>query len=158
MEPTRATIQSINVSRGGVPKRPIPTASVEANGITVDRQRDLRYHGGPERALCIYSLEQIEALRAEGHPIEPGTTGENITTAGIDLFSLAPGARLKLGPEVEIEITSYCAPCKNIAPSFIDAEFSRMSQKVHPGWSRLYARIVTPGTITAGDPITLVMT
>ena len=37
------------------------------------------FHGGPERALCLFSLERILELQAEGHPIFPGAAGENIT-------------------------------------------------------------------------------
>ena len=50
-------------------------------GLEGDRHRNRKLHGGPDRALCLFSLERIEALQAEGHPIEPGTLGENLTLA-----------------------------------------------------------------------------
>ncbi len=149
------SIYQINISGGGVPKLPVEHAEVRVLGIAGDVHRNRRYHGGPDRALCLYSLEQLEALRDEGHPIVPGSAGENIVTAGLDLGALAPGARLRLGTTVEIEIASYTAPCKTIAGSFTDGKFNRISQKVHPGWSRLYARVLREGTIRAGDPIIL---
>src|SRR5690349_4183315 len=75
-------IHSLNVSNGGVPKLPVPSCDVRPSGIAGDRQRDHRYHGGPQRAVSLYSLELLEALRAEGHPVAPGALGENLTLAG----------------------------------------------------------------------------
>lgn len=121
-------------------------------GLEGDRQRDLRYHGGPERAVCLYSLERILALQAEGHPIFPGAAGETVTMVGLEWDALAPGVKLKLG-EAEIELTDYTVPCKTIAAAFADGEFKRILQKNHPGWSRLYARVLTPGTLSVGDEV-----
>lgn len=155
MSDTQASILQISTSKGGVPKRGVFTAVVGVNGIEGDRQRDRRFHGGPTRALCLYSIEQIAALQADGHTIFPGSTGENITTSGIDLSQVTPGDRLTLGDTVVIEIMSYTSPCRNIKESFRDEEFSRISQKVHPGWSRLYAAVITEGEIAVGDTISL---
>jgi len=145
----------INVSEGGVPKVAIPAGEVSAAGLSGDRQRDRRHHGGAERALCLFSLERILALQQERHPIYPGAIGENLTLAGLDWSLLAPGARLRLGESVEIAITSYTVPCSNIASAFADGNMNRVSQKKHPGWSRLYARVLQPGRIAIGDPVSL---
>ena len=155
MADLQPSILQINTSKGGVPKRGVHSATVGTEGIEGDRQRDKRYHGGPTRALCLYSIEQILELQKEGHTIFPGSTGENITTSGIDLSQITPGARLALGETVVIEIMSYTAPCKNIKESFRDDDFMRISQKTHPGWSRLYASVITEGEIAVGDTITL---
>ncbi len=141
----------MNVSNGGVPKRPVPGARVSALGLDGDRQRDARYHGGPERALCLFSLERIEALAAEGHAIGPGTLGENVTVSGLDWDRVDPGARYCLGRRVVIEITGYASPCAKIRPAFAGGEHPRVSQKAHPGWSRVYARVLAPGAIAPGD-------
>lgn len=146
-------IHRINVSRGGVPKRAVDEAHVTRLGIEGDTQANRKYHGGPERALCLYAVEVIDRVAAEGHPIEPGSTGENITTINLDWAALAPGARLRLGREVEIELTSYTVPCRTIAASFIRGGFGRILQKKHPGESRLYARVLREGRIKIGDPI-----
>ena len=149
------SIYQINSSRGGVPKLPIAEASINTLGIESDYQRDRRHHGGPERALCLYSLEEIARLQAEGHPIYPGAAGENVTLEGINLAALTPGARLRLGDEVEIEMTGYAAPCKNITECFADGDFTRISEKLHPGKSRVYARILRTGVIRTDDPVVL---
>lgn len=145
-------VHSINTSRGGVPKLPRPEAAVTEGGLEGDRQRDRRYHGGPMRAVSLYSLERIQALRAEGHPVDVGTMGENLTLAGLDWDRVGPGARLAVGA-VLLEITTAAAPCKTIAASFTGGAFVRASQKVHPGWSRWYARVLRPGVARVGDPV-----
>ena len=146
-------IFQLNVSGGGVPKLAVREAALTPRGLEGDRQRDLRYHGGPERALCLYALERVVELQAEGHPIYPGSVGENLTVVGLDWSRLAPGARLALGGEALAEVTSYTSPCKKIAPSFDGGDFKRISQKLHPGHSRLYARVLRPGRLRVGDPV-----
>ena len=149
------TIAQVNISPGGVPKRPVASAEVGELGLQGDDHDEKQIHGGPERAVCLFSLERIEALAAEGHPIAPGYAGENVTARGIDWDLVVPGARLRLGSSVLLEITRYAAPCKTIRAWFLEGRFARMSQKLHPGWSRAYARVLTGGTIRPGDPIEL---
>ncbi|HEX8128309.1 MAG TPA: MOSC domain-containing protein [Pyrinomonadaceae bacterium] len=146
-------IYQLNCSAGGVPKLPVEEAQLTPTGLSGDRQRYPVIHGGPQRALCLYSLEVIQALQAEGHPIYPGSTGENVTVAGLDWATLAPGHRLALGDEVVIELTSYANPCRNIRGSFGDGKFKRISQKQHAGESRLYARVIRTGRLAVGQPV-----
>src|SRR4051812_27627792 len=136
------TVRSINLSNGGVPKKAVGVAQVSRYRVEGDAQRDLRFHGGPERAVCLYSLELIQALRAEGHPIDVGTAGENVTVSGLDWGLVEPGTRMKIGSEVLLEIASFTKPCKTIRESFVEGKFIRISQKLHPGWSRVYARVL----------------
>lgn len=149
-------IYQLNISNGGVPKLPVSEAFVGRLGLTGDAQRDLEHHGGPDRAVCLYAFEHIVALQGAGHPIAPGTTGENVTITGLDWPSLGPGTRLALGDEVELEITGYAAPCSNIAGSFADGVFTRLSQKKYPGWSRLYARVLRTGAVVLGDTVRVI--
>lgn len=148
-------IFQLNVSNGGVPKLAVREAVLTTEGLEGDRQKDLRYHGGPERALCLFALERVLELQAEGHPIFPGSTGENLTVVGLDWSSLTTGSRLLLGEEALVEIASYTAPCKYIGASFLDGDFKRISQKIHPGHSRLYARVLRPGQLFVGQPVKL---
>jgi MOSC domain-containing protein YiiM len=149
-------LYQINVSKGGVPKLPIVEVEVNKLGIVGDKQKDLRYHGGPERAICLFDLKIIEALKLEGHPIFPGSTGENLTIVLSNYNSLTPGVQLAIGKEVVLEISSYTAPCKTIQKSFINHEFKRISQKLHPQQSRLYARVIKGGHLKKGDIIELI--
>ena len=154
-EPTggpAARIVGLQRSDGGVPKLPVDSAAVMVNGMSGDRQRNRRFHGGPQRALCLYSQERIDALVAEGHLLAPGVVGENVTIVGLPWEQVRPGRRLALG-EVEVEVTSYTAPCENIAAAFLDGRFVRISQKLHPGWSRVYVRVLREGTLHLGDAV-----
>ena len=148
-------IFQLNSSNGGVPKLAVREAVLTPTGLEGDRQRDRRFHGGPERALCLYALERILQLQAEGHPIFPGSAGENVTVSGLDWGLLKPGARLALGEEVLVEISSYTTPCRVIAESFLEGEFKRILQKAHPGHSRLYARVLQTGRLAVGQPVRL---
>ena len=74
--------------------------------------------------------------------------------AGVDWTAMRPDARLEIG-EVLLEITSSTFPCKKIAASFSDGDFTRVSQKVNPGWSRFYARVLREGVVTVGDRVVL---
>jgi MOSC domain-containing protein YiiM len=150
-----ATLRSINTSNGGVPKLPRDAANVLTTGIVGDKQRDRRLHGGPDRAVCLYSLNLIDALHAEGHPIAIGSIGENFTIYGLDWGRLGPDVRLEVG-DVTLQITRPANPCKNIADSFLDGDINRVSQKVRPGWSRWYARVLQEGHVSVGAPVLIV--
>lgn len=139
-----------------MPKRPVPEAVVTTNGLRGDMQGDLRYHGGPERAVSLFSLDVVERLRAEGHPISPGSAGENVTVAGLDWGLVVPGARLEFEGGVVLEVTRYCTPCGKIRASFEDGKIHRINQEDHPGESRVYARVIAEGTVRAGEALKVV--
>jgi MOSC domain-containing protein YiiM len=150
-----ARIFQISISNGGVPKYGQPEAGLTEFGIDGDGHRHAKVHEDHDRALCIYSLERILSLQEEGHPISPGAIGENLTIAGLNWERLTPGACLRLGDKVVVEITSYTTPCRHITPFFVDEDYDRVSQTRHPGWSRLYARVLTPGRLRVGDRVEL---
>ncbi|MBD0371985.1 MAG: MOSC domain-containing protein [Pyrinomonadaceae bacterium] len=158
IDETSAQIFQLNASDGGVPKRSIEESEVTPTGLVCDRQAHPKIHGGPDRALCLYSLERIEELQGEGHPITPGSVGENITIRGLDWSELVPGVRLALGDEVVVEITSYTNPCNSITAYFIKGNYSRIAQKKHPGYSRLYARVLTTGRLRRGQRVRVLET
>jgi MOSC domain-containing protein YiiM/GNAT superfamily N-acetyltransferase len=143
----------VNVSRGGVPKRPVDAARVTVLGLDGDRQNDVTVHGGPHRAVCLLGIEAIRRVAAEGHPIAPGTTGENLTVEGFDVSALAPGTRLAVGADVVLEIAAPAAPCETIRESFRDGRFSRLGANRHPDDSRMYARVLVEGEVRPGDPV-----
>ena len=151
--PPYAHVHQINVSDGGVPKYPVLEAKISTEGVEGDRQRNLKVHGGPDRAVCLFSLELIERMQDEGHSIDAGSSGENLTLAGLDWDTLAPGTTLKIGPDVQLEVASYCAPCEHNARWFRDGDIKRISQRTNPGWSRLYARVLRPGVVRSGDVV-----
>lgn len=147
------SVVAVNVSNGGVPKKSVTVALVTRSGLQDDAHSDTKHHGGPERAVCIYALERIRGLQLEGHPIDIGTAGENVTIEGVDWDRVAPGATIRLGDRVVLEVASFTNPCKTIKGSFIDGKFTRIAQSLHPGWSRVYARVLAEGEIHPGDPV-----
>tara|TARA_B100000287_G_scaffold63710_1_gene55295 strand:- start:1584 stop:2063 length:480 start_codon:yes stop_codon:yes gene_type:complete len=148
-----AVVIAVNVNpEGGVPKHPVDSAFLRKEGVEGDRQNDLKHHGGPDRAVCLFSSEVIEELRSEGHPIEAGSVGENLTISGLDWNILQPGSQLNVGNAL-IEITSPAPPCRTIQNSFSKGNFSRISEKKHPGWSRWYARVLREAQVYTEDSV-----
>ena len=146
-------VHRINVSDGGVPKQPVLEARVTEKGVEGDRQRNLKVHGGADRAVCLYSLELLERLQDEGHPIDAGSSGENLTVAGLEWELIQPGVVLSVGPDLLLEVKSYTGPCSQNASWFRDGDYQRISQKKNPGWSRVYARVLRDGVVRPGDEI-----
>ena len=150
------TLVQISVNpRGGVPKHRVLSARILSTQVEGDKQRQLKFHGGPERAVCLFSWEVIRSLQDEGHPIDCGTTGENLTISGVDWSTLRAGTQIKIGHEVLIELTRETTPCKNIAACFIDGDFNRIHHQLHPGESRWYARVLREGIVREGDAVHL---
>jgi MOSC domain-containing protein YiiM len=150
-----ASVHQLNLSTGGVPKRSVERATLREGGIVGDGHDHPDIHGGPERAVCLYALERIEALKEEGHPIEPGYLGENVTVSGLRWEDVRPGARLRLGGAL-VEVTRYTTPCKTIARYFVGGNFNRIHEARHAGWSRVYARVIEAGDVAPGDAVEIV--
>jgi len=148
-------VESINTSGGGVPKTGVFEGLITEQGLDGDRQQNLRIHGGPDRAISLYSLDIIRALQREGHPIAVGSAGENLTVSGLDWSRVVPGTEIEIG-EVRLLITKYATPCESIADSFLGRDATRISQKLHPGWSRVYCRVLSGGLVRIGDPVNLI--
>ncbi len=151
-----ATIFQLSRSNGGVPKLAVPEVMIRTAGLEGDWQLNRVHHGGPDRAVCLFPIETIQTLQAEGHPIVPGSVGENITTVGLHWELVVPGTQLLLGDRVLLEIVSFTVPCRTIQRAFADGKFGRISQKTHPGSSRVYARVLAEGVVRVGDPVVLV--
>lgn len=139
---------SVNVSTGGIPKRPVPEARVLAACIEGDG-RDHAKHDKADRAISLLDDEMLAVLRAEGYDVTPGALGENLTVRGLGLQEMAPGMRLRFTGGVEIELTEERKPCfvlDSIHPSLKEAVVGRCG---------FLARVVTEGTLAAGAEITV---
>ena len=150
-----AVVHSINISsEGGVPKLPIDRAEILFAGVKGDynRFRMEKNNGIGTRAVTLFSLEQIKKLKGEGHTIDVGTTGENITIEGIDWPTLEAGTRMMVG-EAMIELSEPTAPCSKIGKSFIDGAFSRIDHELELGWSRWSASVIEEGHIEVGNQV-----
>ena len=145
----------VNLSGGGIPKQPVASAWVGTFGLRGDEHDERTVHGGPHQAVCLYGIEAIERLQSEGHPVEPGSVGENLTTTGVEWSTLPVGTRARIGETLELEIAAPATPCKTQTRNFSDGRFSRMSIDLHPSDSRMYARVLHEGDVRPNDPITI---
>jgi len=146
-------VLQVNISPGGVPKLPVERAWVGRLGLDGDAHHHATVHGGPHRAVALLAIEAIERVQADGHPIEPGSVGENLTTSGIELARLAVGTRLAIGDDLVLELSAPANPCDVIKGSFRQGKSGRISILTHPDDSRMYARVLADGEVRAGDPI-----
>ncbi len=153
--PGTGVVHGLFTSPGGVPKLPVDQVEVGPRGLAGDRQAAHRHHGRPWQALCLWSFEVVERLRREGHPLAPGRAGENVSIAGLDWTTVRPGTRLRLGDQVRAEVTVPALPCKKNAGWFLGGDFTRMHHEREPGVARMYAWVLSSGTLRVGDEVAL---
>jgi MOSC domain-containing protein YiiM/SAM-dependent methyltransferase len=149
-------VVSVNTSPGGVPKRPMAGTRIGPLGLEGDKQADPVHHGGPFQAVCLYPIEAIERIAAEGHQAFPGAYGDNLTLAGIDWHGRRTGDRLRIGADGPLlELTDDATPCAKQARWFVDGAIARISILRFPDDARWYARVLEEGPVAPGDPVTL---
>ena len=167
MRLARGTLLSVNV--GGIRqfefdgreavsaiwKAPV-TGRVAARGVNLegDDQADRAAHGGPDKAVYAYAIEDLQWWKGElGRPLEYGEMGENLTTEGIDVNGALVGERWEIGNAV-LEVSEPRVPCWRLGVRVDDKLFPRrFTQAGRPG---AYLRIVVEGDLGAGDAIRVV--
>ena len=157
------TIVQVNVSLGGIPKRPVAAALITPLGLSGDRHAHPQIHGGPNQAVLIVTAEAIEELQANGYPLFYGALGENLTTRGLDRRQFRTGQQLRAGAAL-VEITKVRGPCATLnvyGPGIqqqIYDERVRKGDVNSPLWglSGFYARVIRSGWVHPDDPIAVV--
>ena len=142
----RPILAQLNISSGGMPKTPIAQAMVSVDGVNGDWQKNRKFHGGPNRAICLYSEELYQGLREAGVNVKNGDVGENFTTRGINLQHLKKGDRLKVGQCI-IELTDIRVPCHQLRKWDDDLPELIVGRS---GW---VAKVVREGMVKAGDEV-----
>ncbi|MGH3713755.1 MAG: MOSC domain-containing protein [Micromonosporaceae bacterium] len=164
---THARVVSVNLAvvraeswagdkgRTGIDKRPTTErATARRLGMDGDTICDTKNHGGVHQALYAYAAEDAAWwANALSRDVVPGNFGENLTTEGIDLTNAVIGERWAVGDAV-LEVSVPRIPCRVFA-GFWDVKdlIKRFTARAHPG---AYLRVLTEGTIGAGDPIEVV--
>jgi len=144
---TSGVVLAVCLGPGGIPKLPVESAVVEELGLVGDRHR-FKGHGGANRAVCLFSIEDYRTLRADGVACDqPGSFGENLLTEGIDYTELRPGDELAIGDEVVLAIHDVREPCGTLKKA--DKRFPDLML----GRSGFVCRVVRPGTIRPGDAV-----
>jgi MOSC domain-containing protein YiiM len=126
---------------------------VAVRGVNIDGddQADRSVHGGPDKAVYAYAIEETRRWEEElGRELGPGAFGENLTTEGIDVSGALVGERWRIGTTL-LEVVQPRLPCFKLGLKMGDAAFlKRFGQASRPG---AYLRIVEEGQLGAGDAI-----
>ncbi|MCB8904128.1 MULTISPECIES: MOSC domain-containing protein [unclassified Streptomyces] len=172
------TLLSVNVGRAeavdyteaasgltAIDKRPVegpvrieaPGApGVGRSGLAGDTVCDLRFHGGDDRAAYAFAREDLDRWERElGRPLANGSFGENLTTADLDVNGALIGERWRIGEEVVLEVTGGRIPCRTFAGFLEEKGWVKRFTQSEAGPGALL-RVIVPGEIRAGDPITVV--
>jgi len=155
-------IIQINISRGGLPKRPVPEALITPIGLEGDSWNHPEIHGGPRQSVLLIAAEAIDELIARGYPLCYGALGENLTTRGLDRTQLRYGQRLRAGAAL-LELTKMRAPCATLdvyGPTIKQEIYDKRIKAGDPssprwGLSGFYASVIEPGIVRVNDIITV---
>ena len=140
----KGKIKAISVSeKKGTQKVNVPDAELKVDcGIVGDA------HAGKwHRQVSLLAYESIEKMIAMGADVSPGNFAENITTEGIDLLALSMGGRLRLGGEVELEVTQFGKECHSHCEIYQQVGDCIMPRE------GIFAKVIKPGRINVGDII-----
>ncbi|MHC4173321.1 MAG: MOSC domain-containing protein [Planctomycetota bacterium] len=140
-------IKAISVSKEkGTRKINVPEAELKADfGVVGDA-----HAGNWHRQVSLLAVESIDKMVAKGAEVSPGDFAENITTEGIELFKLSVGSKLKLGKNVEVEITQFGKKCHSRCEIFEQVGDCIMPRE------GIFAKVITPGQINVGDVIEVI--
>lgn len=125
-------------------------------GLAGDQIYDRAHHGGRDQAVYAYAAEDRAWWAIElGRDLAPGAFGENLTTEGVDVTGAVIGERWAIGADgLVLEVTSPRIPCRTFQGWMGEAHWvKRFTEHGAPG---AYLRVVTPGTVGAGDIVTVV--
>jgi MOSC domain-containing protein YiiM len=129
---------------------PVPLEGVNLAG---DDQADRRVHGGVDKAVYAYALEDYNWWATTTGSLAAGTFGENLTTCGMDLNACSIGDRWRVGTAL-LEVSQPREPCFKLGIRMGDDHFpGKFEAAGRPG---AYLRIIVPGIVTAGDTIEVV--
>ena len=144
MATIKGRIKAISVSKErGTQKTNVPKAELKTDfGIVGDA-----HSGNWHRQVSLLGIESIDKMIAKGAKVTPGNFAENITTEGIDLCALEIGSKLKLGSDVELEITQLGKDCHSRCEIF-----EQIGDCIMPR-EGIFARVLKSGSISVGDTI-----
>jgi len=130
---------------------------IGVEGLHGDAQADRRFHGGPDKAVHHYPLENLQRLARQFPQIAgalvPGALGENISTAGADESAVCIGDVYALG-SARLQLCQPRTPCWKIeARHGVDGMTRYIAEQGICGW---YYRVLTPGRAAPGDSLELV--
>jgi MOSC domain-containing protein YiiM len=142
-------------AKSAIWKSPV-AGRIVARGVNLDGddQADRKAHGGPDKAVYAYAVEDARWWEQEiGRSLVYGEFGENLTTEGIEVNNALVGERWEIGTTV-LEVSEPRIPCWRLAVRMNDPLFPRrFTTAMRPG---AYLRIVVEGSVGAGDAIRVI--
>ena len=128
----------------GTRKEPVAEVIIrEAYGLIGDAHANCDSH----RQVSLMAIESINKMRRLGLDVGPGDFAENLTTEGIELFSLPVGTEVHVGGEVILEITQIGKECHTRC-----AIYHQLGQGIMPE-EGVFTRVIRGGLVRAGDEI-----
>jgi MOSC domain-containing protein YiiM len=142
-----ATIIAVCTSpRKGTKKERIGKGVLQENfGLIGDAHADQHTH----RQVSLLAIESIAKMQTQCVDVGPGDFAENLTTEGLELFSLPVGTRLAIGGEILLEVTQIGKECHTRCAIFEQAGTCVMPTE------GIFTRVIRGGIVRAGDPIRL---
>ncbi|WP_099023456.1 MOSC domain-containing protein [Mycolicibacterium palauense] len=136
-------------------RSPGPMHGGLGSGLVGDLIGNHQVHGGDDQAVYAYAREDLDGWQADtGRDFPGGSFGENLTTSGIDVTGALIGERWRVGDSgLVLEVSAPRIPCRTFA-AFLDIAgwIRTFTEAAKPG---AYLRVITPGTVRAGDRITV---
>jgi len=130
--------------------------AVNPINIEGDKQANLKYHGGPDKAICCFAAEHFgfwrDALGRTEEEFRFGAFGENFTLLGLTEDQVCIGDTFTVGTTT-VQVTQPRIPCVNLARKWESTEMP--AEMIARGHSGYYLRVLTPGEVGAGDSMTL---
>jgi MOSC domain-containing protein YiiM len=145
--------------RSSIFREPVAGAiELGPRGLAGDRVTDTRHHGTPDQAVCCHPLEHYAywnafyGLEAGGALLGPGSVGENWTLAGADETEICIGDSFAVGT-TRVQVSAPRFPCMKQERKLKLPGFQRRTvETLRTGF---YLRVLTPGTVQAGNAWTL---
>lgn len=134
-------------------RAPGPRAEGFGSGLVGDFVGDRRNHGGDHKAVYAFQREDLDAWSDRlDRELPNGFFGENLTTTGVDINASVLGEIWRVG-ETELRVTTPRFPCNTFRGWVGEKGWLRLfTLDARPG---VYFEVLTPGTIGAGDAITV---
>ncbi|MFT4125443.1 MAG: MOSC domain-containing protein [Gordonia sp. (in: high G+C Gram-positive bacteria)] len=150
-------VEVATVGASAIDKRPTPgRVPVTELGLVTDHVCDTTHHGGVDQAVYAYDDAEAQRWARElGRDLPYGWFGENLRVAGHSVTDAVVGERWSVGADgLLLEVTIPRTPCRTFAVWAAEENWiKRFHQRADVG---TYLRVVQPGTVGAGDPITVI--
>lgn len=153
-QPETLTYFDKPVQTGGR-KMPVPGALLRRTNFAGDGQADLKNHGGPDKAVCVYSFDHYPYWEQTlGVQLAPGAFSENLTIAGLREAEVCIGDVFDIG-EARVQISQPRQPCSKLAGKHNRKDLPEL---IHANsFSGFYFRVLREGLVRAGEAVTLVI-